>query len=78
MREDFFNGAELLGFVVDDEVAFVAELLDVLAENAHAKRMEGANGRSLGLLRFVRTDILRTSREARVESLACFKEVEGR
>ena len=40
----FLIGAELLGLVVDDEVALVAELLDVLAQDAHAERMEGADG----------------------------------
>jgi hypothetical protein len=29
--EDFFDRRELLRFVVNDEIAFVAELLDVLA-----------------------------------------------
>ncbi len=40
LREDFFNRAELLGFVVDDEIAFVTEFLDVLAENADAQGSE--------------------------------------
>ena len=51
MAEDFFDGAELLGFVVDDEIALVTELLDVLAQNADAKRMESANGRAVAVFR---------------------------
>ena len=31
---------------VDDEIPFVAELLDVLAQNADAERMKGADGRA--------------------------------
>lgn len=50
VREDFFDGAELFRFVVDDEVAFVAEFLDVLAEDADAERVKGANGGAVGLL----------------------------
>ena len=48
VAQDFFDGAELFGFVVDDEVALVAETLDVLAEDSHAERMEGADGWALG------------------------------
>ena len=44
LRKNLLNGAELLRLVVDDEVALVAELLDVLAQNADAERMEGADG----------------------------------
>ena len=44
--QDFLHRAELLGFVVDDEVALVAEPLDVLAQNADAERMERADGRA--------------------------------
>ena len=42
--EDFFDGAELVGFAVNDKIALEAELLDVLAEDAHAEGMEGADG----------------------------------
>ncbi len=49
VREDFFDRAELLRFVVDDEIAFVAQFLDVLAQNADAERMEGADGRAVRL-----------------------------
>jgi len=44
LRQDLFDGAELLGLVVNDEIALVTELFDVLAENPHAQRVEGANG----------------------------------
>src|SRR3954471_21017070 len=44
MAENFFDGGELLAFAVDDEVAFVAEFLDVLAQNSHAEVMKCANG----------------------------------
>ena len=43
VAEDFFNGTELIGLVVDDEISFVAEAFDVLAENPHAEGMEGAD-----------------------------------
>ncbi len=43
-REDLSDRSDLLGFVVDDEVALVAELFDVLAQDADAERMEGAEG----------------------------------
>src|SRR5262249_52564580 len=42
-RENFFDGADLLRLVVDDEVPFVTEFVDVLAENADAERMKGAD-----------------------------------
>ena len=51
LRQDLFDRAELLRFVVDDEIALVAELLDVLAQDADAERVEGADGwAGLGLL----------------------------
>ena len=46
--QNFFHGRELLGFVVDDEVALVAEGLDVGAQDADAQGMERAQGRALG------------------------------
>ena len=42
LRENLLYRAQLLGFVVDDEIWFVAELLDVQAQNAHAERVKGA------------------------------------
>src|ERR1035441_6075885 len=42
MAEDFFYGAELVGLVVDDEISFVTQALDVLAQNPHAQRMKSA------------------------------------
>ena len=44
LREDLLNGAQLLRLVIDDEVPLVTELLDVLAQDADAERMEGADG----------------------------------
>ena len=38
------HGAELLGFAVNNKIALVAQLLDVLAEDARAQRMKGADG----------------------------------
>ena len=46
LREDLLDGAQLLRLVVDDEVALVAELLDVLAQDADAEGVEGADGGS--------------------------------
>src|SRR5258707_11609671 len=43
-RENFLERAELLGFIVDDEIALVAKLLDVLAQDPDAKGMERAEG----------------------------------
>ena len=43
MAEDFFDSAELIGLVVDDEIALVTQALDVLAQNPHAQRMKSAN-----------------------------------
>ena len=43
MAEDFFDGAELIGLVVDHEIALVTEMLDVLAQNPGAERMKSAN-----------------------------------
>ncbi len=43
MREDLLDSAELLGLVVDHEIPFVTQLLDVLAQNAHTKRMKRAD-----------------------------------
>ena len=43
MRQNLLNGAELLRLVIDDEVALVAQLLDMLAQDAHAQRVEGAD-----------------------------------
>ena len=48
--KNFLHRRELLRFVVDDETFLVAELLDVLAQNADAKRMEGANRRAVRFL----------------------------
>src|SRR5205085_8535922 len=53
LRENFLNRAELLGFIVNDEIALVAEFLDVLAEDPDAKGVEGANRRALRF-RFLR------------------------
>ncbi len=44
LRQDLFEDAKLLRFVIDDEVALVAEFLDVLPQNAHAQGVKGANG----------------------------------
>ena len=44
LREDLLDGAELFRLVVDDEVPLVTELLDVLAQDADAERVEGADG----------------------------------
>ncbi len=46
LRENLLHGAQLLRLVVDDEVALVTELLDVLAQNPDAQRVEGADGGS--------------------------------
>ena len=48
--EDFLHRRELFRFVVDDEILFVAELLYVLAQNADAKGMERADGRTVAFL----------------------------
>ena len=45
LREDFFDRAQLLRLIVDDEIGFVAQLLNVLAQDAHAERMKRANRR---------------------------------
>ena len=44
LREDFFDGAKLFRFVVDDKIPFVAEPFNVLAQNPDAEGMEGADG----------------------------------
>src|SRR6185437_10551221 len=43
LRQDLFNCDELFRFVVNDEIALVTEFLDMLAQDANAKRMERAN-----------------------------------
>ena len=43
VAEDFLDGAQLLGFVVDDEVPFVSKFIDVLPQDSNAERMKGAN-----------------------------------
>ncbi len=53
MRQNFFNHTQLLGFVVDNEIALVTELLNVLSQDPHAQRVKRANGRSLGFLAFI-------------------------
>ena len=45
LRQDLLNGPQLLRLVIDDEVALVAQLLDMLAQDAHAQRVEGADSR---------------------------------
>src|SRR2546430_5400122 len=40
MRQNLFDRAELFGFVVDHEIPFVTQLLDVLTQNPNAKRMK--------------------------------------
>ena len=42
--EDAFHGAQLVAFVIDHEVAFVAEVMDVVPEDANAEGVEGADG----------------------------------
>ena len=37
LGQDFLNGAQLLGLVIDDEVALVAELLDAPAQDSDAE-----------------------------------------
>ena len=41
--QDFFYGRQLLGFVIDDEIALVTQFFDVLAENPDAQGVKGAN-----------------------------------
>src|ERR1019366_4513852 len=43
LRQDLLNGTELFRLVINDEVALVAELLNMLAQDAHAQRMERAD-----------------------------------
>ena len=47
--QNLFDRAQLFGLVVDDEVAFVAKLLDVLPQDADAEGVEGGDGRAVGL-----------------------------
>ncbi len=52
LREDFFNRADLLGLVVDDEIALVTEFFNVLARKMRTpKRMESADRRTFGFFR---------------------------
>jgi len=44
--EDFFDDTQLFRFVVNDEILFVAEQMDVLAQNARAERMKRADRRA--------------------------------
>jgi hypothetical protein len=46
VAEDAFDRAQLIGLGVNDEIALVAQALDVLAQNPHAQRMKGADGRA--------------------------------
>jgi hypothetical protein len=46
--QNFLHGGELFRLVVDDEVALVAEMFDVRAQNADTQRVECADGRALG------------------------------
>ena len=48
MAENFFDRAELVGFAVNNKIALVAQALDVLAEDARAQGMEGADGGGAG------------------------------
>ena len=41
--ENLFNGGELFALVVDDKGSLIPELVDVLPQNADAKRMESAD-----------------------------------
>ena len=53
MAEDFFEGGELLGLVVDDEILFITEAIDEFAQDADAKGMECAQcwaGRFFGFV----------------------------
>ena len=61
LGQDFFDGPQLFGFVVNDEVAFVPQLLNVLAQNPDAQGMEGADGGTFGLV--VRVPGLRAGQE---------------
>ena len=42
LRQDLLNGAELFRLIIDHEVALVPQLLYVLAQDAHAQRVERA------------------------------------
>ena len=46
VAEDSFDDAELLGFIVDHKIPLVTELLDVVAQNPDAQRVESAKGRA--------------------------------
>ena len=45
VAEDFLDRAQLLRLAVNDEIAFVAQAFDVLAQDAHAKGVERADRR---------------------------------
>src|SRR5688572_8938531 len=47
LAEDFFDGAKLFRLVVNDEISFVSEFLDVLTENPDTERMKCADGWAL-------------------------------
>ena len=49
VAEDFLDRAQLFGLAVNDEIPFVTEPLDVLAQDAHAEGVERANGGTRGL-----------------------------
>ena len=48
MAQDFFDRPDLIRLVENDEAFFVAELFNVNAEDANAKRMEGADRGTVG------------------------------
>jgi hypothetical protein len=57
VAEDFLHDVELLGIVVDHEIGFVAELLNVPAQDAYAQRMKRADGGFAGLFQLFRHEL---------------------